>query len=140
MQRFLRTIGLGAAIIFGVLALMVAVWRAWYYISYEQPASNIIGGISLLRNDLCSDSERPLFIGFINRSHKTVNAIHFNLNASYEGRSSNLLLYPYMSFTNDNIIKSQKRAGLCWPYPELAQGVELTKIKWRVTITSIDFQ
>lgn len=104
----------------------------WGWYSHTRHIENIRAVIHL---DKCENPLFPLFVGFVNKSEKTIQKVSFSLSAKRKGRSTDLARYH--DYADDNIIKPNDGAGQCWAVPPLSAAAVIKELEW--SINRIDF-
>jgi hypothetical protein len=129
-----------------IALVAVTLFTFWFYtyITYEVPKSKIEVTVSV-GTDMCTAyPEYPVFVGFVNHSDRTINAIRFRLEARIRGRSTNVLSASSLDWNrDDHIIKPKEGFGNCWrpiwSYDYKDRGLKPMELDWRMGEFTVTF-
>lgn len=131
--------------VLGIVAIALVVWGALYlfqYFTHDRHAAKVVITIHdpNQKGAVCADqAERPLFIGIINNSSKTIEQVRFSLEARRKGRSTNLATYK--TYTDDKIRKPGEGFGGCWLAPLLPNVKDDPReLEWKASQVRITFE
>jgi hypothetical protein len=151
-----------AIILVGLLALgfaSIGGWWTWNWWSYERhkkqidvvainsaaPASGpkvVVERDGKTAEAMCAGSEFPIFVGFINKSSRTIESLVIEVNARLPEHSTNILTYG-SRVEMDRIIEPGAGYGSCWRFSvrdEYRTDPQITKAIYSGKINFVRFK
>lgn len=128
---------IGLAGLIALIAVCVGGYFGWQWYFHGRHVNNI-EAVARIDGDLCKRPDYPVFVGFSNKSGRTIDHVSFTLQAKVPGRSSNIA--DYHSYSSDTVIKPSEGFGHCYKLPKLSELVlDLKSLDWSLRYVTYTF-
>jgi hypothetical protein len=132
----LKWLLIASAALIVLVAAGVGIYFANEWYTYGRHAAQVQPWIRI-DPELCKTGGYPLFIGFTNKSDKTVDRVWFGIVAKVPGHSTNVS--DYKTLSSDKIIKPDEGFGTCYSLPKLSTDELPSTLEWSLRDIRLQF-
>jgi len=129
---------ISVATVIALTAVGIGIYFAYQWFAYDRHVAKIETMINTAES-LCDTTDHPLFVGFVNRSSRTISKVSFVIQARVSSHSTNIAQYD--SRSSDDIMQPNEGMGHCWTLPTFSEPVkDFRTLNWSLLSVTYIFE